>query len=77
MASTLEQKLAAIGAARRKKVESRTHELIEEEKSLRELRQERRLTQKAMADQIGIRQDGISKIEKRGDLRISTLRGFA
>jgi len=63
-------------AARRKKVEARAAELIAEEMSLRQLRQARKLTQQKMAKSLHIGQEGISKLEKRSDLLISTLRGY-
>jgi hypothetical protein len=76
MAKSLEQKLAALSPARRKKVEARTAELIEDEKSLCDLRHALALTQEKMAEELGIGQDGISRLEKRSDLLISTLRGY-
>jgi hypothetical protein len=76
MAKTLEQKMATLNPARRKRVEARTVELIEEEKSLRDLRHALELTQVKMADELGIGQDGVSRLEKRSDLLISTLRGY-
>lgn len=76
MAKTLEQKMAALSPVRRKKVEARTIELIEEEKSLRDLRHALELTQERMADELGIGQDGVSRLEKRSDLLLSTLRGY-
>jgi len=76
MAKTLEQKLAALSTARRKKVNARTSELIEDEKSLCDLRRALALTQQKMAEELGIGQDGISRLEKRSDLLISTLRGY-
>lgn len=76
MAKTFEQKMAALSAARRKKVESRVLELIEEEKSLRDLRRDLELTQNGMADELGIGQEGVSRLEKRGNLLVSTLRGY-
>ena len=42
--------------------------------TLQELRRARKLTQVRMAKQLGIGQDGVSKLEKRADLMISTLR---
>jgi transcriptional regulator with XRE-family HTH domain len=45
-----------------------------EEMTLRELRRARRLTQVRMAEEIGITQDSVSRLEKRGDLLLSTLR---
>lgn len=76
MAKTLEQKMAALSPARRKKVQARTVELIKDEKSLCDLRRALALTQEKMAEELGIGQDGISRLEKRSDLLISTLRGY-
>jgi len=76
MAKSLEQKLTALSPARRKRVEARTAELIEDEKSLCDLRRALALTQEKMAEELGIGQDGISRLEKRSDLLISTLRGY-
>lgn len=58
----------------RKKVEARAAELIAEEMTLRELRQARKLTQVRMAKKLGITQDSVSRLEKRSDLLLSTLR---
>jgi len=60
--------------ARRKKVEARAAQLIAEEMTLQELRRARKITQVRMAKELGIGQDGVSKLEKRADLMISTLR---
>ena len=62
--------------ARRKKIEGRAAELIAEEMSLRDLRQALKLTQERLAEALGIGQDGVSRLEKRSDLLISTLRGY-
>jgi transcriptional regulator with XRE-family HTH domain len=45
-----------------------------EEMTLQELRQARKLTQVRMAKTLGITQDGVSRLEKRSDLLLSTLR---
>ncbi len=58
----------------RKKVEARAAELIAEEMTLRELRQARKLTQVRLAKKLGITQDSVSRLEKRSDLLLSTLR---
>jgi transcriptional regulator with XRE-family HTH domain len=60
--------------AQRKKVEARAAALIAEEMTLRELRHARKLTQVRMAKKLGITQDGVSRLEKRSDLLLSTLR---
>ena len=58
----------------RKKVEDRAAEIIAEEMSLRDLRKARKLTQARVAKTLGITQDGVSRLEKRSDLLLSTLR---
>jgi DNA-binding XRE family transcriptional regulator len=76
MPKTLEDKLAELSPGRRKRVETRTTELIAEEQSLRDLRHALALTQEHMAEELGIGQDGISRLEKRSDLLLSTLRSY-
>lgn len=66
--------IAKLSPAQRKKVESRAAELITEEMTLRQLRKARKLTQVRMAKALGISQDGVSRLEKRSDLLLSTLR---
>jgi transcriptional regulator with XRE-family HTH domain len=63
-----------LSPALRKKVEARAAHLIAEEMTLRELRRARKLSQVRVAKELGIGQEGVSKIEKRADLMISTLR---
>ena len=63
-----------LSPGRRKKVEARAAQLIAEEMTLQELRRARRLSQVRVARKLGIGQEGVSKIEKRADLMISTLR---
>ena len=72
--TNLERIRKELSPARRKKVKARAAQLIGEEMTLQELRHARRLTQVRMAQELGIGQDGISKLEKRADLMISTLR---
>jgi len=74
MAVNVEEKIKKLSPARRKKIESRATELIAEEMTLRELRKARKLTQVRMAKQLGISQDSVSRLEKRSDLLLSTLR---
>jgi transcriptional regulator with XRE-family HTH domain len=71
---TLNQKMKVIGAERRKKVAARAAALIAEEMTLQELRQARQLTQVRIAKALGISQDGVSRLEKRSDFLLSTLR---
>src|SRR5580704_5787083 len=72
--TNLERIRKELSPARRKKVETRAAQLVAEEMTLQELRLARKLTQVRMAKELGISQDGISKLEKRSDLLLSTLR---
>jgi transcriptional regulator with XRE-family HTH domain len=65
-----------LNPARRKKIKARAAALISEERTLQELRHAHKLTQKRMADVLGIGQDSVSRLEQRSDLLISTLRGY-
>ena len=74
MPVNVNNKIKKLGPAQRKRVEARAAELIAEEMTLRELRRARKLTQVRMAKTLGVTQDGISRLEKRSDLLLSTLR---
>ncbi len=74
MATNVDDKIKKLSPAQRKKVEARAAELIAEEMTLRELRNARKLTQVKMAKKLGITQDSVSRLEKRSDLLLSTLR---
>lgn len=65
-----------LSTARRRKIAARAATLIAEERSLQELRQAHKLTQKRMAEVLGIGQDSVSRLEQRSDLLISTLRNY-
>jgi DNA-binding XRE family transcriptional regulator len=73
---TLKDKLDKLPAARRNRIEARASELLAEEMSLKDLRKARQMTQERMAELLGIGQEGISRLEKRSDLLISTLRNY-
>jgi hypothetical protein len=76
MAVSLRDKMVGLGAARRRKVEARAAELIGEELSLCDLRRARAKTQVRVAKALGIKQEGVSRIEQRSDLLLSTLRSY-
>jgi transcriptional regulator with XRE-family HTH domain len=76
MAKTYEEMMKRLTSAQRKRVEARAAVLIAEEKSLRDLRHAIALTQERVARDLGISQDQVSKLEKRSDLLISTLRRY-
>jgi len=72
--ANLERIRKGLSPARRKKIEARAAQLVAEEMTLQELRQARKLTQVRMAKALGITQEGVSRLEKRSDLLLSTLR---
>ena len=74
MAVKVNDKIKILRPAQRRKVEARAAELVAEEMTLRELRRARKLTQVRMAKALGITQDSVSRLEKRSDLLLSTLR---
>jgi DNA-binding XRE family transcriptional regulator len=76
MARTLKEKLAALPAERRRRVEARAAELIDEEMSLRELRKALGQTQAKIAADLGVGQDAVSRYEQRSDMLLSTLREY-
>ncbi|MGH9342501.1 MAG: helix-turn-helix domain-containing protein [Terriglobia bacterium] len=74
MPVSVDKIIAKLSPSQRKQVEARAAELIAEEMTLRQLRKARKLTQVRMAKTLGISQDGVSRLEKRTDLLLSTLR---
>lgn len=73
---SLEEMLAAESEEFRESVKQRTAELIAEELNLREMRRLRKLTQSRLSRKLKIGQEGVSRIEKRTDLYLSTLRNY-
>jgi DNA-binding XRE family transcriptional regulator len=74
MAVNVNDKIRQLSPAQRKRIEARVAQLLAEEMTLRELRKARKLTQVRMATTLGITQDSVSRLEKRSDLLLSTLR---
>ena len=76
MPITLEDMLKRLPKVRREKIRRRTRELLEEYASLQELRMARTQSQTSMARTMKINQSAISKLERRKDMHISTLRSL-
>ena len=74
MGLDVEDVIAGLGPAERRKVEEMAAEFIAEEMTLRELRKARQLTQVSVARELGVSQDAVSRMEQRSDLLLSTLR---
>ncbi|MGB7282929.1 MAG: helix-turn-helix domain-containing protein [Candidatus Acidiferrum sp.] len=74
MPVNINEVIRKLSPVERKKVEDRAAEIVAEELSLRDLRKARKLTQARVAKALGITQDSVSRLEKRSDLLLSTLR---
>jgi len=74
MPTNVDDIIKSLSPTQRKKVEARASQLIAEEMTLRELRHARKLTQVRVAKALGVTQDSVSRLEKRTDLLLSTLR---
>ena len=75
MTVTLEEILNEMSEERRARIFKRAAE-IREEINLREMRRLRKLTQARLSRKLKIGQEGVSRIEKRTDLYLSTLRSY-
>lgn len=74
MGLNVEDVIARLDPAERRRVEEMAAELIAEEMALRELRKARRRARASVARQLGIGPDAVSRLERRSDLLLSTLR---
>lgn len=75
MPVTLEEILDEMPAERRARIDQLTQEMLAE-MNLREVRRLRQLTQARLSKKLKIGQEGVSRIEKRTDLYLSTLRSY-
>ena len=76
MATTLQEKLKSLSPERQKKIARLTEELIAEEMTLRDLRKQKKLTQEQIAKLLGIKQENVSRLERRNNIHLSTLRDY-
>ena len=72
MARKLDDVLAALPKERQQRVEARAMELA----TLKDLRLAAQQTQEQLAATLGVGQDTISRLEKRSDMLLSTLRHY-
>ena len=73
MARTLDQILAGLPAKRRAKIRRRAVELAA---TLKDLREAFAYTQVELSQKLGVGQDMVSRIERRSDMLLSTLRRY-
>jgi len=74
MPKTLQEKMAELEPKRRAKIEKLSAELIAREMTIRELRKQLQLSQEKLAAAMKITQDSLSRLEKRADFKVSTVR---
>lgn len=73
---TLRDKIKSLPTNRQEKIAYLTKELIEEEMTLRDLRKRRNLTQAEIAPLLGIKQENVSRLERRNNIHLSTLKDY-
>jgi DNA-binding XRE family transcriptional regulator len=75
MARNFKELLDAMPAVHRARAHARAQKMLAE-MPLQELRQARRLSQEALAKTLGAKQASISKLERRTDMYVSSLRQY-
>jgi len=73
----LEKVMASLPAERREAIETKGRELLEKidrRATLAEMRKSRKISQAKLAEALGVKQMQVSRLEKRKDPRLSTLR---
>jgi transcriptional regulator with XRE-family HTH domain len=76
MAIRLDDFVAKLPEDQQQAIKKRTAELIAEEATLRQIREARERSQEAVAERLHIKQAAVSKLERRTDMYLSTLRGY-
>ena len=73
---TLTALMETLPPERRAKILARADDLVLQESTLRAAREGKKATQEDVARKLGIGQDRVSRLEKRGDMLVSTLRDY-
>jgi DNA-binding XRE family transcriptional regulator len=76
MTRSFDDFLETLKPAEQAKAKARGAELISEEITLRNLRQAHDLTQDRMAELLGVKQENVSRMERRTDLLLSTMASY-
>lgn len=76
MTNSLNDKIKSLSVDRQKSIQGRANELVTEEMTLRDLRLALKKTQEDLGTALHMKQDGISRLEKRSDMLISTLNKY-
>jgi hypothetical protein len=76
MAIRLDDFVAKLPKKQQQAIKKRTAELIAEEATLRQLREARERSQAELGEKLQIKQAAVSKLERRTDMYLSTLRSY-
>jgi transcriptional regulator with XRE-family HTH domain len=76
MANTLKNRLKRLPATRRAKIIKNAEKLIAQEMTLRDLRKALALTQVDVSEKLHMKQEAVSRLERRSDLLLSTLNSY-
>ncbi|MDR2187518.1 MAG: helix-turn-helix domain-containing protein [Azonexus sp.] len=76
MGRTLDDVMASLPQERRQRIEARANEIRREIDGLKALRKLAKRSQAQIAENLGIKQPSVLKIERQTDLYLSTLRRF-
>ncbi len=68
--------IASLPADRQAIIKARANKLISEEMTLQDLRKAREFTQIRMGELLNMRQENVSRLERRADLLVSTLQSY-
>jgi ribosome-binding protein aMBF1 (putative translation factor) len=74
MAINSKDRFATLPEARQKAILARADELVAAEMTLAELREARQRSQADLAGRLGVKQAAVSRIERRTDMYVSSLR---
>ena len=74
--TTLAEKMSRLPESRRRAIDEQAAVLIAEEMSLQAIRRARQMTQATVAEELGINQENVSRLERRTDFLISSLRNY-
>ncbi len=76
MAIPFDEILARMTPEQRVRIEARSSELIDQERTLREIRESLEMSQGWVAQSLGVEQAAVSKLERRADMYVSNLRKY-
>ena len=76
MTTSLDDIINSLPPERKAKIDNLTEELFEEVATLRELRKKPKFTQEDIAQYLGIKQENVSRLERRNNIHLSTLKDY-